>query len=244
AKVTAEPHNTTAALHLLKALQNAGAVRDEPGPVRETERIPRQVFQFWDRELPPALADLRERNRALNPGYAYHLFDKVRARAYLEERGGTALTRAFRRAPHPAAMSDIFRLAVLYHEGGLYMDPDDRCVAPLADHLNHGLRFIGYQEYLWSIGNNFLAVAPRDPIIGAALRDVEEAFASGHGETLWLSTGPGLMTRALAAHGVSADGALPDDIWIMPAHRLRRFVSSHVSLPYKSSDQHWTKAIR
>ncbi|MEL6680675.1 MAG: hypothetical protein AAFQ51_18375, partial [Pseudomonadota bacterium] len=34
AKVAAEPHNTTAALHVFKALQNAGAVRDEPGPVR------------------------------------------------------------------------------------------------------------------------------------------------------------------------------------------------------------------
>ncbi|MEL7414448.1 MAG: hypothetical protein AAGJ92_00995, partial [Pseudomonadota bacterium] len=64
------------------------------------------------------------------------------------------------------------------------------------------------------------------------------------GETLWLITGPGLMTRALARAAVDAAGRLSEDVWLMPSHRLRAFVSPHVKVPYKSSTQHWSKAIR
>ncbi|MEL7275833.1 MAG: tetratricopeptide repeat protein [Pseudomonadota bacterium] len=239
------PGSTPAAMYLIRALRHAGAVSDAPAPLEgATERIPRQIFQFWDKDLPPALVRLRDENRILNPDHTYHLFNRAEAEAYLRDRGEVRLAEAFRRAPHPAAKSDIFRLAVLHHEGGLYMDPDDRCTAPLSEHIDHRLGFIGYQEFLWSVGNNFLAAAPGHPIIEAALRGAEDAFASGSGETLWLVTGPGLMTRALARAAVDAAGRLSEDVWLMPSHRLRAFVSPHVKVPYKSSTQHWSKAIR
>ncbi|WP_420396372.1 tetratricopeptide repeat protein [Nioella sp.] len=243
------PSSMTAALCLLGAMWRAGQVTESFDEsrldARLTSRIPKQVFQFWDsRELPDQVAAVINENKALNPDFEFRRFSEQEARSYLAEKGETEALRGFRLAPHAAAKADIFRLAVLWYEGGVYMDADDRSLNPLSSFLNLRCRFVGFQEPMMSVGNNFLAVQPKDPIIRSALESASIAFSATQGESIWLATGPGAVTRAVALHGTKKDGTLSAGVWLMPMHRLQRDVATHIRLSYKSTAMNWFSTLK
>lgn len=240
------PSSTALALGLMISLRRCGEVLDcvteaaelPPAP----DRIPRSIFQFWDELEPPCqVVDLMEQNRLANPGYSYRRFDQISARDYMREKGEQAAVEAFRLAPNAAGKADIFRLVVLWHEGGIYLDADDRCTAPLETFIDHTLRFLGYQEPQMSVGNSFLAVQPRDPIIRAALDDAVNAFGGPQGEILWLGTGPGAITRAVANVGTDEAGMLLPGVSIVSINLLRNGVWPHLQLSYKSTERSWIR---
>lgn len=247
ARLVEEPGNTPCAMAMFQMQRRAGAITRKPPVQRAGETrsaIPRRIVQFWDTpELPEQVAQLAEENIALNPGFEFHRYDEAGGAAYLSEKGEEAALRAYRLSAHAAAKSDILRLAVLFHDGGIYLDADDRCIAPLDDILQPGLDLIGYQEDLTSIGNNFLATAPGDPIFRAALDDAAMAFAQTAGESIWLATGPGAITRAIARLGTDDSGTLRPGIWLMPWFRLRHFVSFHTRMTYKATGGHWYRSL-
>ena len=76
---------------------------------------------------------------------------------------------------------------------------DDRCIAPIATLDPGGRALIVYQEDLGSIGNNFIGARPGHPVIQRALSNGAAAINRGDSDILWLSTGPGLLTRSFAA---------------------------------------------
>lgn len=242
------PSNTALALSLMSALRRCGSI---PGNSREQTNtqsgnagIPRKLFQFWDTAEPPEqVAALMEENRRLNPDYQYRRFDVATAIEYMREKGEAKAVRAFRLAPHAAAKADIFRLVLLWHEGGVFLDADDRCIAPLGGLVDHSLRFMGYQEPPMSIGNNFLAVQPHEPIIRAALEDAKLAFSGPRGESIWLASGPGAITRAIATVGTAETGMLLPGIQIIPMYILRRAVSPHIQLSYKATPKAWQESF-
>lgn len=246
-RLSDNPSSTPHAMYLLSALSRMGKIDEMPktGHLNLTSpAIPMSVVQYWDKPDPPdQVATIMAENRKLNPDHEFRLFNDRTAAEYLRNKGELDALRAYRLAPHPAAKSDIFRLAILWHEGGLYLDADDRCRAPLSSFVDHRLRFLGYQEPFMSIGNNFLAVRPQDPIVRAALDDACRAFGSTQGESFWLSTGPGAITRALALHGTETDGGLLPGISVFPMWQLQRYIAMHIPLAYKTTGDHWVHSL-
>lgn len=244
AQARSTPESVACAVRFAAALRWAGhigAAPRVPAVAAPKTLIPQTVYQFWDKtDLPEQVANLVEENRQLNPEYDFRMFDERSAFTYLVEKGETAALRAFRLAQYPAAKADIFRLAVLYHDGGVFLDVDDRCLAKLTSFIDPQLRFIGYQEPIFSIGNNFLATPPQCPIMRAALDMASTAFDGGSGESLWLSTGPGVVTRAVTLCATQPDGQIKDGIWIMSNGQFQERIAPHVRLSYKATAQHWT----
>lgn len=240
-----DPGNTAAAFGLLSALFRTGGLSAPASLGEAGPSIPRSIGQFWDDPQPPAqVVDLIEWNRSMNPDYDHRCFDNTGALEYLLERGENQAVHACMMSSHVAARSDVFRLAWLWHEGGVWLDADDRCTAPLGTLIDHGRRFVGYQEIYGTVGNNFMAVRPQDPIIRAALDDAVGSILETAGAPIWLSSGPGAITRALALHGTQADGTLAAGITLMPAHQLLRAVSPHVRLNYKGTASHWVRQMQ
>ena len=151
------------------------------------------------------------------------------------------MLQAYARASHPAQKADLFRLAFLSLEGGFYADADDRAVAHVETIVPDHIAFAGYQEDLGSVGNNFLGAAPGDPVIEHALRLAVLAINRGDRDFLWLSTGPGLLSRAFA-HFLS-DPATADELLsrtlLLERGELTRAVAIHCRLHYKKSALHW-----
>jgi tetratricopeptide (TPR) repeat protein len=236
------PDNTAAATMLLLDLQRSGSLRERKGS--RLSPIPRRIAQFWDRPDPPADVRSLMASWSGEAGFAYHLFDERTAEAFLRRNAGRDVARAFRRAGHAAQRADIFRLAWLAKEGGLYADADDRRLAPLADLVPDGAGLIAYQENYGSIANNFLAAVPAHPVILRALDLAATALNRGDKDFVWLSTGPGLMTRATAqVLAEDEDGAVGGTILLRELHEMRRLVEIHCPVDYKSTRAHWSRAV-
>jgi tetratricopeptide (TPR) repeat protein len=241
--VRQNPDSTAAALMLVLAVRQAGGFVAPRRGFRlfAAPAIPRQVVQFWDDEDPPPEVEALVASwRQPGSGFRHHLFNDASAEALLRANAPAAVLRAFRRASHPAQRADVFRLAYLAHSGGIYADADDRLAAPLSRLAPPGTSLVAYQENYGTIANNLIAAAPRHPVVLRALDLATAAINRGDGDTIWLSTGPGLMTRAFAQS--LAEGAR----WTRRALVLELFeaqwlVEIHCPAAYKQTDRHWSR---
>jgi tetratricopeptide (TPR) repeat protein len=239
-EIDANPDSTAAAMQLLVAHRAAGPL-DQPVAV-DGAVIPRRICQFWtESDPPPDVLALMASWARHHPGAAITRFDDETARAFLQARFAPVITSAFDAAREPAMRADVFRLAWLYAEGGIYVDADDRCHASLASLLRPGLTLAFYLEPWATIGNNFMAAAPRQPLIADALRQAATSVLRGDRDLVWLSTGPGMMSRCLASAMVKA-GGLPPGVAIFDRPLLHQRVAMHCFLPYKSGNRHWSQA--
>jgi tetratricopeptide (TPR) repeat protein len=242
------PDSTAAAIALIIALRQAGAFArpvdhssDPDGP------IPKSIMQFWDSEdLPPDVDRLMTSWGDLNPDHARHVFSDRTARTYLRRHHPEAILTAYRRAQEAAQKSDIFRLAWLAAEGGLYADADDRALRPLVTIIPGNADLVLYQEDVASIGNNFIAARPGHPVIVQALTRAVEAINRGDTDNVWLATGPALLTRALATHLATGDGeqiAVPSAVHVLDRRDLNRAVAMNCMLGYKNSHRNWANSV-
>jgi mannosyltransferase OCH1-like enzyme len=242
--VTRFPDYTPAAMMLLIALRQAGMLA-APQEQAGTSAIPRRIAQYWDSPEPPAeLAALMQGWREAHPDHEVRRLDDAAARAFLRETCPPDVLAAYRRAREPAQKADIFRLAWLFAEGGWWLDADDRCLAPLGSVAAPGAGLVLYQEDYGTVGNNVIGAVPQHPVIGLALDLAVSAINRGDADILWFSTGPGLLTRALAR--VLAGPQLTLAAWlrrvqVLPRAAMHRAVAMHCQVAYKTTDRHWSR---
>jgi tetratricopeptide (TPR) repeat protein len=246
--VVDNPDSTAVSIALMIAFRQAGAfARLVDHPSDPDGPIPKSIMQFWDSEdSPPDVNRLMRSWGDLNPDHARHVFSDSTARSYLKRRHPEAVFEAYRRAQEAAQKSDIFRLAWLAAEGGVYADADDRALRPLATIIPGHADLVLYQEDVASIGNNFIAARPGHPVIVQALARAVEAINRGDTDNVWLSTGPALLTRALATHLAAGDVdriAVATDIHVLDRRDLNHAVAMNCMLGYKSSQQNWANAV-
>lgn len=188
-------------------------------------KIPAIIHQYWEGEMPDDVANAINRMRERNAWAEHRLYTRQTAMETLQAHGLERAAHAVRIARHPAERADILRLAILQISGGFYSDVDDLCLASLEPLAQPGVHYIGWQQNLeGTSGNNFLAALPSHPIIADALEEAVEETLSGGNESIWLRTGPGLLTRAFARHMAR----------IGPEHfsRHHRFLTQGAMAPY------------
>lgn len=238
------PDYTPAAIITAIALRQHGnlTLRSLPAETR-LNPIPQKIYQFWDSDPPEDVRALMASWRELNPAYAATCFDNEMARAFLQEEFGHDVLAAYERAPIPAQKADIFRLACLVARGGIYADADDRCLAPIDSFLRPDATLAVHQEDYGSIGNNFIAAVPEHPVLMRALELATAAMLRGDHDLVWLSTGPGLLTRAFAQEWAAGrPGGLLRRTQVMDLGELQRVVGIHCPVRYKSTERHWSRA--
>src|SRR5262249_31997496 len=83
-----------------------------------------------------------------------------------------------------------------------------------------------------------------EPVLLKALESAVEAINRGDHDLLWLSTGPGLMTRTMArffSNPHERDRLLGRAL-VLDRGELFRAVAVHCRLRYKRSGGHWTRS--
>ena len=243
------PDHTAAAMALVVALRQSGHFAQRPGEDEGSVpavRIPRIVAQYWDDADPPRdLAAIMRSWGELYPRFDLRRFNDEQARAFLTRFHKADVQAAYLRAREPAQKADIFRLAYLHSQGGFYADADDRLVGDLEKLRFPGAGLVLYQEDVCSLGNNFIGAVPNHPLIERALRLAVEAVNRGDNDILWLSTGPGLLTRAFAglfAVNRSQQPLAPlANTVVLKLGELQRTVSLHCLVGYKNTERHWSR---
>ena len=243
--VADNPDSTAASLvAMVAAREIAGALgrrgQDAASP------IPRRIVQFWDDPEPPAdIGRFMGEWRSGSPGWSHTRLGDREARAFLRTHHGTAAVAAYDRLQEPAQKADLLRLAVLSEEGGVYLDADDRPRAPAEALLDGGAGLILYQEDFGTIGNNMLAAVPGHPVMRRAFETALEAMLRGDRDVVWLSTGPGLITRALAGWLAEAGEEWRErlgQVTVLHRRELFRCVAVHCHAAYKRTDRHWSNS--
>jgi len=241
--IRASPGDLPAAMLLSVALRQCGYLRASAGASRPA--IPRHIVQYWDEaDPPPDIAAMMAGWRAMHPDFTHQRFDLVQAGNYLREHHPPEAVRAYARCRLPAQKADIFRLAYLAREGGIYIDADDRCLANLSPLLEGGHVLVAWQEHFGTLGNNFLAAAPGHPVLRRASLLACAAVNRGDQDIPWMSTGPGLLTRAFA-HWLTEATDLREALRVcrmLERFEAARLAQFHRFAPYKRTRRHWLRA--
>jgi mannosyltransferase OCH1-like enzyme len=242
------PDYTPAAMTLLTAMRQAGHFAHPSSFPTEADAlpIPPRIIQYWDAaEVPPDVRRLMASWRQQHPGYEFRLFDNRAARAFLGGNFAPVVLHAYDRVRGPAQKADIFRVAWLLMNGGYYVDADDGCLSPVEAIAPPGCRLLLYQEEYGTIGNNFMGVAPGHPVMRLALDAAVRAINRGDSDFVWLSTGPGLLTRAFVQHLLQSDrqrSIALNGIVILDRRELHKAVAVHCRAAYKQTVRHWGHA--
>ena len=240
-----QPDSTLASVMFLIAARQADLLRGEHLP--GSSPIPRTLVQYWDTpNVPPDIIELMSSWREIYTDLDYKLFNDDTAKSFLKDRCTIHVSEAYARSDHPAQKSDLFRLAWLFAYGGYYVDADDRCIGRIDGQVPSHSELIVYQEEYGTIGNNFIAAVPQHPVIGRALEAAAAAINRGDRDVVWLSTGPGLLTRALVQSLTDRSQSLNswlDRITILDRWAMSKFMNAHCASMYKRTDRHWSRLL-
>ncbi|HEX6687816.1 MAG TPA: glycosyltransferase [Solirubrobacterales bacterium] len=173
------------------------------------------LIQYWHAERPPEdVARLLDSCARLNPEMRHLVFDQVRAEAFIAEHFSAREVAVFRACAVPAMQADYFRYCAVETLGGVYIDADFHCIAPLRSLLEgvEGGRLFarskvppGWPADLFGdrprigpyriVANSILLFPqPRHPLLRLAVElttaNVEHRIA----EDIAVTTGPGIFT--------------------------------------------------
>ena len=220
--------------------EKANAIGDQPPPretwlldslsivpVRTIPRIVNKIY-FQKRSGFPKVndfsANLTEAHKSwpeMNPGYTIRYFDLVSARQYLRRHFHPVFIRAFDCLQGFASKSDLFRMALLYRDGGFHSDWKQRCMEyNLLDRIANATDFFASLAGTWETGsymdltsndggyphrcvqNSFVGSVPGHPIVAKMLElsflNVQKSHYRGQRESL--DAGPSVCVFGLAIH--------------------------------------------
>lgn len=199
--------------------------------------IPPLLVHYWEGPESAPVARNLAAWAALHP-WGQRVFGPGEALDWL--RGQDAgLARLFKALEIPAARADLFRLAFLAREGGLWADVDEYPRAPVADWLAGADGVFAIEAGFGTVANNFIAARPGLGVIeralGLAVAGLEGRLASGEAPYPWWDSGPAVLTCALArALAAGARG-----LRLLGPMEYAARVSTNLPLPHKRGALHW-----
>jgi len=246
-----EPNYLGTSLCLARELRSQGIFAEIEQFLRRqssiTPKIPKRIIQFWDEKEPPLEVQRVSQSWIdCNPDYEYTRFSLSTAIAFLEEHYDRHILQAFRSCDQAAAQADFFRLAYLNRFGGFYADMDDMCQKPLDSLIDSGAELIVVQEQIACFGNNFLGCIPHQTAIRTAFYQAANNLSAYQNESIWLNTGPGLITSAICSDLIPyltyTDYRLWSKTLVLSQAQSRQIVNQHIALSYKQSPKGWQQS--
>lgn len=139
--------------------------------------IPKVIYQSWGtKTLKPLMSKNVELLKSLNPEYEYKLYDDNDCRKFILDNFGVNYADAFDAIIPGAFKCDFWRYAVLYVNGGVYLDMDMEPLYPFREILSDSDQFVSVADQengidkITGIYQAFIACKPKHPILLYALQ--------------------------------------------------------------------------
>ncbi|GAB5364272.1 hypothetical protein AAMO2058_000955600 [Amorphochlora amoebiformis] len=212
--------------------------RGELGEIAENKAsIPRIIHQIWfgPKEPPAMLKRSQASLKKHHPSWKYILWrDKTiqdpRAKAILRH----CQSLFSQDCLSPVEKSDIWRLAVLYQMGGVYVDVDVDCVGSLESLHSQSSAYVGLSNTgTIEINNAIIASKPSHPLFLHLLTEIQKLKPGNQRRSpmeIIGRTGPGFLTRSTIdwMNGVENEGlvVLPSGYFYPFPNHLARTLTS------------------
>lgn len=193
-------------------------------------------IQFWDQDIPEAVAELVQGAKDLNSELDYHMFDDVGACDFIKSEFGSDMLQLYQSCAIPAMRADYFRYCYLQRHGGIYVDADFsavQSVAPLVYSDQVGCLYMRAK----GLTNSLMYF--RDAHDTLATRILEEAsnnIRTRSSNNVWQVTGPAILQNLYAN---STDRELFSEFHLMDEDEFALYFKPAVCLEYKRDDSHW-----
>ena len=199
-----------------------------------------RLIQYWDQPVPPAVLLKRmEHWRELHPSWCYQRYDRRSAAQFIGFTYGPALEEAFLDIRLPAMQADVFRIAALQGQAGLWIDAATQCRQPLESWLDRQRPLVllrrSHQQHP-KVWNGFIyCAAAGHPLLVAAWQQIAAALLARRGERVYRDFGPGVLRDLLAA------GAPEAGLQVLGEQDLQAQLQIGSSSDALPGDRHWSQ---
>jgi hypothetical protein len=189
-------------LRQMQAWRSNGGLADQIAP--SVSPIPKRIFIYWDKQPPPEISANIDYHKGLE-GFETEFFDKERASAFLFEHYGADTRNLFLMARHPAEGSDFLRYHLIYSLGGYYIDSDEQFISG-----ERVTELAGTHDGLFTLAptgpveNAVFGACAGSTVMEECLRILAYNQLFQPNLSIWLKTGPGVLTRALTRQSYRA----------------------------------------
>ncbi|CAK7193451.1 hypothetical protein COMNV_01666 [Commensalibacter sp. Nvir] len=203
--------------------------------------IPNNVFMYWD-ENPP---------EEIQANFSYHqsmthfnlkIFNKNEAANWLYHYYGVEARQLFLNVRHPAEGADFFRLHVINHYGGWWLDADIkiRSIKRFFEIIPVGYDHVFFVTDEFVAHNDFFGSIANSPILNEGLRSLYHNSYVHKDMFIAYKTGPGILNRALNRNFYRFyKGEAKAQSCIILDHNDFWKVIEDFPTPYKEISPHW-----
>ncbi|WP_447553413.1 glycosyltransferase family 32 protein [Vreelandella sp. EE22] len=165
--------------------------------------IPRTLWQtnFTDRVTLPVYLNYLF-NRLMAPRFEYRFMVTQARHTFIERHFDPRVVQSYTRLQIGAAQADFWRLLVLYHHGGVYMDIDAHAIWPLSRVVGTENRELFVTTRRGDISNYFIASQAKNPHLLALIEQVQRNIETGTQTNVFELTGPGVFNQHLDKNAV------------------------------------------
>ncbi len=212
-----------------------------PQPPRRPGSIPRRLFMYWDKEPPQAIVENIAYHRALG-SFEVENYDKSRTIEFLRSYYGSDCARMFGHLRHASEESDFFRWHAIYAYGGYYLDMDNQIISTAAfEEVAVTMReAIFFLSGSGPIESCFFGACRRANVLDECLRTLMYNCAHAPNLSMWLKTGPGVVTRSVVRsyHRALFQGDPMPDLTLVDEHLIAGVIRE-VAVDYRSDERDW-----
>ena len=164
--------------------------------------IPKQVFMCWSTSiLPPKMQEVIDQNRLLNPEFTFHIYDDIQCREYIQKNFEKEVVYAFDKLIPGAYKADLWRLCVLFIEGGIYLDIKFKCINGFTfkevidkEYFTLDIPSLSWTNKMHGIYNGFMVCKSKNPFLWKCIcKIVDNVEKEEYGKSCLFPTGPGLL---------------------------------------------------
>lgn len=131
----------------------------------KTKEIPEQSKQLVDSWL------------KYNPGLKWNYMDDKDCLEFFISNFDTEYVEMYQKLPIPVMKADLWRVAVLYINGGIYADMDTECLRPIESWIDKDDELVvGVETEIGDVGNFCFAATPKHPVLLKVLKELLRVF--------------------------------------------------------------------
>jgi mannosyltransferase OCH1-like enzyme len=212
--------------------------------------LPLTIYQTWHtKNLPPKMKNTVELLKKQNPRFKHYLYDDNDCREFIKENFPSNVLNAYDSLIPGAYKADLWRLCILYKNGGIYMDIKFSCVNGFKlIELTENEHFVLDRPQCFNtpkpIYNALMACRKNNPFLLLAInRIVENVKNKYYGYNALYPTGPGMFSELLMSNNYNINIDLfhhEDNKYLIYKNR---FVISIIYPEYKDDQNKLYKTI-